>query len=199
MLVLHRMEALVELPGVGRKTANVVLGHALGVPGLAVVEGAVPDALAGLPAPNAVFVGGGATGAGVLDLCAAALKPGGRLVVNAVTIETKAVLIARFRRDGGALTTLGKLAISLPAAYAFARMRFRGREAIFAMVLGTMIVPGVVTIVVLSTGTTSSPLARPGCVPGASLSLPTQTLGAPVDGAQRLFPRRPVRGPPDPS
>src|ERR1041384_4403842 len=33
----------------------------------------------------------------------------------------------------GALTTLGKLAISLPAAYAFARMRFRGREAIFAM------------------------------------------------------------------
>ena len=30
------MEALVELPGVGRKTANVVLGHALGVPGLPV-------------------------------------------------------------------------------------------------------------------------------------------------------------------
>jgi endonuclease-3 len=30
------MRALVELPGVGRKTANVVLGHALGVPGLPV-------------------------------------------------------------------------------------------------------------------------------------------------------------------
>ncbi len=30
------MDALVELPGVGRKTANVVLGHALGVPGLPV-------------------------------------------------------------------------------------------------------------------------------------------------------------------
>ena len=30
------MEALVQLPGVGRKTANVVLGHALGVPGLPV-------------------------------------------------------------------------------------------------------------------------------------------------------------------
>jgi endonuclease-3 len=30
------MEALVDLPGVGRKTANVVLGHALGVPGLPV-------------------------------------------------------------------------------------------------------------------------------------------------------------------
>jgi ABC-type glycerol-3-phosphate transport system permease component len=47
----------------------------------------------------------------------------------------------------GVLTTLGKLAISLPAAYAFARLRFRGREPLFAMVLGTMIVPGVVTIV----------------------------------------------------
>ena len=30
------MEALTALPGVGRKTANVVLGHALGVPGLPV-------------------------------------------------------------------------------------------------------------------------------------------------------------------
>ena len=34
--VPRSMEALVELPGVGRKTANVVLGHALGVPGLPV-------------------------------------------------------------------------------------------------------------------------------------------------------------------
>ena len=34
--VPRTMEALVELPGVGRKTANVVLGHALGVPGLPV-------------------------------------------------------------------------------------------------------------------------------------------------------------------
>ena len=47
----------------------------------------------------------------------------------------------------GVLITLGKLAISLPAAYAFARMRFRLREPLFAMALGTMIVPGVVTVV----------------------------------------------------
>ncbi len=79
----------------------------LGVSGLAVVEGEAPEALAGLPTPDAVFVGGGATGAGVLDACAAALGVGGRLVVNAVTIETQALLIERFRRDGGALTTLG--------------------------------------------------------------------------------------------
>ena len=80
---------------------------ALGVPGLAVVAGAAPDALGGLPAPDAIFVGGGATGSGVLDACASALNPGGRLVVNAVTIETQALLIDRFKRDGGALTTIG--------------------------------------------------------------------------------------------
>ena len=79
---------------------------ALGVPDLAVVEGAAPAALAGLPAPDAVFVGGGATAPGLLDACAAALRPGGRLVGNAVTIETQALLIDRFRRDGGHLSTL---------------------------------------------------------------------------------------------
>ncbi len=79
---------------------------ALGVPDLAVVEGAAPEALAELPTPDAIFVGGGATGVGVLDACAAALVPGGRLVVNAVTIETQALLLARFRDGGGALTTV---------------------------------------------------------------------------------------------
>ncbi len=80
---------------------------ALGVPDLSVTEGAAPEALAALPAPDAIFIGGGATGAGVLEACVAALKPGGRLVVNAVTIETQALLIERFRSLGGALTTLG--------------------------------------------------------------------------------------------
>src|SRR5579884_2614039 len=47
----------------------------------------------------------------------------------------------------GAATTVGKLAISLPAAFAFARLRFQGRQLLFAMALGTIIVPGVVTIV----------------------------------------------------
>jgi ABC-type glycerol-3-phosphate transport system permease component len=45
------------------------------------------------------------------------------------------------------LTTLGKVAISVPAAFAFARLRFRGDKALFAMVLATMIVPGIVTVV----------------------------------------------------
>jgi ABC-type glycerol-3-phosphate transport system permease component len=45
------------------------------------------------------------------------------------------------------LTTLGKLLISVPAAFAFARLSFRFEKLLFAAVLATMIVPGVVTIV----------------------------------------------------
>ena len=45
------------------------------------------------------------------------------------------------------ITTVGKIAISLPAAFAFARLRFRGDKLLFAMVLATMIVPGIVTVV----------------------------------------------------
>lgn len=46
-----------------------------------------------------------------------------------------------------ALITIGKVMISVPAAYAFSRVQFRGRNFLFATVLATMIVPGVVTIV----------------------------------------------------
>ncbi|RBY95706.1 cobalamin biosynthesis bifunctional protein CbiET [Blastococcus sp. TF02-8] len=79
----------------------------LGVPGLRVVAGRAPEALAGLPTPDAVFVGGGATVPGVLDACWDALPSGGRLVVNAVTVESEAVLAARHARDGGELVRLG--------------------------------------------------------------------------------------------
>jgi len=43
--------------------------------------------------------------------------------------------------------TAGRFAVSILAAYAFARYRFRGRNALFALVVGTMIVPDVITIV----------------------------------------------------
>lgn len=45
------------------------------------------------------------------------------------------------------LTTAGKLAISIPAAYAFSLLQFKGRNVAFAVVLATMIVPGIVTTV----------------------------------------------------
>nr|WP_282572264.1 precorrin-6y C5,15-methyltransferase (decarboxylating) subunit CbiE [Roseomonas acroporae] len=79
----------------------------LGVPGLQVVPGRAPAALAGLPVPDAVFLGGGAAGEGVLEAAWAALRPGGRLVANAVTIETEAALFAAHARWGGTLTRIG--------------------------------------------------------------------------------------------
>lgn len=78
----------------------------LGVPSLEVVHGRAPDALAGLPAPDAVFVGGGATRPGVLDACLDALRPGGRLVVHGVTVETEVLLAARHAAHGGELTRI---------------------------------------------------------------------------------------------
>src|SRR6266852_510863 len=80
--------------------------HALGVPHFDLRLGAAPDALKGLPTPDAVFVGGGASREGVLDAVWQALPPGGRLVVNSVTLETEAILIARQARHGGALLRL---------------------------------------------------------------------------------------------
>ncbi|QSI46798.1 precorrin-6y C5,15-methyltransferase (decarboxylating) subunit CbiE [Thermobispora bispora] len=78
----------------------------LGVPALQVVEGRAPDALDGLPEPDAVFVGGGATVPGLIERCWTALRPGGRLVANAVTLETEAVLADWYGRLGGDLVRL---------------------------------------------------------------------------------------------
>jgi precorrin-6B C5,15-methyltransferase / cobalt-precorrin-6B C5,C15-methyltransferase len=79
---------------------------AFGVPGLEVVEGTAPAALAGLPAPAAIFIGGGASDEGTIDAAIAALGPGGRLVINAVTLATEAQLIARHGKLGGELTRI---------------------------------------------------------------------------------------------
>jgi len=79
---------------------------ALGVPGLAAVAGEAPGALAGLPQPDAVFIGGGVTAAGVVAACWEALAPGGRLVANAVTLEGERVLVDWQGRLGGTLTRL---------------------------------------------------------------------------------------------
>jgi precorrin-6Y C5,15-methyltransferase (decarboxylating) len=76
---------------------------ALGVPALRVVEGRAPAALEGLPQPRAIFVGGGGSAPGALETCLAALAPGGRLIVNAVTLETQAELSAAHKRWGGDL------------------------------------------------------------------------------------------------
>lgn len=81
--------------------------QALGVPDLQLVIGRAPDALKGLPLPDAIFIGGGATREGVLGTCLDALKPGGRLVVHGVTLETETLLARAYADHGGELTRIG--------------------------------------------------------------------------------------------
>ncbi|MCC2612723.1 precorrin-6y C5,15-methyltransferase (decarboxylating) subunit CbiE [Neorhizobium petrolearium] len=76
---------------------------AFGVPGLKIVEGEAPAALAGLPMPDVIFIGGGGSEVGVFDAAIDALKPGGRLAANAVTLEMEAVLLAAHARLAGEL------------------------------------------------------------------------------------------------
>ncbi|WP_245430952.1 precorrin-6y C5,15-methyltransferase (decarboxylating) subunit CbiE [Rhodoplanes roseus] len=79
---------------------------ALGTPDLRIVEGRAPEALKDLPPPDAVFVGGGFSDDGVFEAVWSALKPGGRLVVNAVALETEARLFGLHARYGGELLRL---------------------------------------------------------------------------------------------
>ena len=79
---------------------------ALGVPGLQLVRGTAPAALGGLETPDAIFIGGGVTRDGVLETCWQHLRPGGRLVANAVTLQSEMTLMAWRARHGGELTRL---------------------------------------------------------------------------------------------
>ncbi|HEX5384484.1 MAG TPA: precorrin-6Y C5,15-methyltransferase (decarboxylating) subunit CbiT, partial [Propionibacteriaceae bacterium] len=77
--------------------------EALGVPGLEVLHLEAPTALTSLLQPDAVFVGGGAVRE-TLEQSWSALRPGGRLVVHAVTQETEMIIVDCWRRYGGELT-----------------------------------------------------------------------------------------------
>jgi precorrin-6Y C5,15-methyltransferase (decarboxylating) len=79
---------------------------ALGVPRLQVVQGRAPECLEDLPDPDAIFVGGGLSEPGILEACWARLKPGGRLVANAVTLEGEAALVSFSKKCGGELIRL---------------------------------------------------------------------------------------------
>jgi precorrin-6Y C5,15-methyltransferase (decarboxylating) len=78
----------------------------LGVPSLLLVTGSAPESLAGADRPNAVFIGGGITTPGLIEMCWNRLTNGGRLVANAVTVEGEDVLVDRHRRAGGELVRL---------------------------------------------------------------------------------------------
>ena len=78
----------------------------LGVPELDVRVGRAPEALAGLPAPDVVFIGGGITTPGLFERCWTALRPGGRLVANTVTLEGERTVTAARGVHGGTLTRI---------------------------------------------------------------------------------------------
>jgi precorrin-6B C5,15-methyltransferase / cobalt-precorrin-6B C5,C15-methyltransferase len=78
----------------------------LGVPGLHIVHGRAPEMLEGLDVPQAIFIGGGLGDGALLERCWSTLPPGGRLVVNAVTLQSEAVLTQWRQRIGGELTRI---------------------------------------------------------------------------------------------
>jgi precorrin-6Y C5,15-methyltransferase (decarboxylating) len=77
-----------------------------GVPHLAVVNGEAPHVLGELPPPDAVFIGGGATAPTMIERAIDALPSSGRLVVNAVTLETQAACVGWCARWSGELVQI---------------------------------------------------------------------------------------------
>jgi precorrin-6Y C5,15-methyltransferase (decarboxylating) len=90
----------------GRQQLIALNRDALGVPHLQLLAGHAPEALAGLQAPDAIFIGGGVTIPRVLEACWQQLKPGGRLVANAVTLQSETTLLAWRSQYGGELTRI---------------------------------------------------------------------------------------------
>jgi len=79
----------------------------LGVPDLKVVEGEAPKTLTGRDAPDAIFIGGGASVPGMIDTAWNVLKPCGRLVINAISLETETLLLVAHAKHGGQLVRIG--------------------------------------------------------------------------------------------
>ena len=92
-------------PRADRREMAAANALALGTPKLELIDGIAPDALHGLDAPDAIFIGGGLTES-TFTAAYQALKPLGRLVANAVTLESEAELIALHARHGGQLVKL---------------------------------------------------------------------------------------------
>ncbi|MER9026857.1 precorrin-6y C5,15-methyltransferase (decarboxylating) subunit CbiE [Mesorhizobium sp. M0674] len=106
-MLAHPSTRAIAIEANSDRAARIVRNAAhCGVPGLVVVEGSAPKALAGLDTPDAIFIGGGGSDAGVLNAAIKALPSRGRLVANAVTLEMEALLLAEHIKRGGDLTRI---------------------------------------------------------------------------------------------
>lgn len=106
-MLAHASNRAIAVERDEKRVSNVAANAiALGVPKLEVLTKNARDALPGLPPPDAIFIGGGASEAGLVEACWAALKPNGRLVVNSVTLDTESRLLAARETIGGDLVRL---------------------------------------------------------------------------------------------
>ncbi|MEL6571879.1 MAG: precorrin-6y C5,15-methyltransferase (decarboxylating) subunit CbiE [Pseudomonadota bacterium] len=92
-------------PRADRRAMAAANALALGTPKLEIVEGEAPTAIDGLAAPDAIFIGGGLSQT-TFEAAWAALRPLGRLVANAVTLESEATLMGLYQQFGGDLVKL---------------------------------------------------------------------------------------------
>ena len=103
----HRANRAVAIERKPERAARIAANaSALGTPLLQVATGAAPAALDDLEVPDAVFVGGGLSDVAILETCWSLMKPRGRLVANAVTLEGEQALMEWRRKNGGALTRI---------------------------------------------------------------------------------------------
>jgi precorrin-6Y C5,15-methyltransferase (decarboxylating) len=79
---------------------------ALGTPNLQIMAGKALEVIPNLPAPNAIFIGGGVTAPEILENCWNVLLPGGRMVVNVVTLEGEQRLYQWYETVGGNFTRI---------------------------------------------------------------------------------------------
>ncbi len=78
----------------------------LGTPNLRIIHGEAPATSQGLQPPDAIFLGGGITADNIFETCWQALRNGGRLVANAVTVESEQKLLEWHNQVGGSLTRI---------------------------------------------------------------------------------------------
>lgn len=93
-------------PRADRRAMAAANALALGTPQLQLIDGEAPGALRDLPAPDAIFIGGGLT-RDVFHASHDAVRPLGRIVANAVTLESEATLFDMHKQHGGTLSKIG--------------------------------------------------------------------------------------------
>jgi len=105
MRAARHAQAIALEPIAERRAMIARNAAALGVPSLDIRDARAPGDLASLPPPDAIFIGGGLSKQ-TIDAAMRALKPGGRLVANAVSLESEGILLAAYARDRGELVRL---------------------------------------------------------------------------------------------